>query len=1015
MKIALVVPTFSYAAGYPSYLAMSDFPVGFAYIAAALKQAGHEVIGLNPNNCPGYPSARDMLYQKMKNMLEVQKPQLVGLGGLCTDYAFIKDAIAICRALAPQLPIVCGGGIVTHDAQYIFNLLKPDFCLIGDAEESIVRLVRCLERGEGFEEVSSLGYWRDDKAVFTPVSFEYSPLESYAFPDYSPFDPEIMMGNSALARWYYRCTRPYPRIMPFVAARGCPFKCTFCVHTQGARYRARPMSDIMEELSQLHERYRFNVLIILDELFAIDRTRMQEFCEGIKHGREHLGWDFDWAFQTHASANLGPSELALAKESGCYLFSYGLESGSPRVLESMKKKTRPEQISSAMRLAAEAGIGMGGNFIFGDMAETPDTIRESLDFFLNNSLDAFCFLTTISPYPGSTLFDFCLKQGIIRDKRAYYETIDMETYNMTSMPDQAYRDWIKGLAWPMNETPQGFVVEPSRVALDTTPREDNGPAPFWLVEVECPHCNRELKLREPLDAQLVVSGQALFHTFCHRCGKRFKVAVKGEGSRQGEAPQRLMELNDLRSAMHRSLATLVSPKEPCTVLYITAEHSNWDQANRSGYAVPVGFEDAFRANGISFLALPTFRELAPGHELSWLSRLKEICDGKQFEQLWIDVVDTNLDDTMLSYLATLAPVRLALVAEPLTIPAEGRGAADMQKRQAHIVHRLRFMTHCLASEERDVAWLGRRGINALWWVPSIPDALIGGVPPFSGEPELPGEALFREELERKPALCRLLSGAAPEPADAELPDLLDQANSFVLNSCRKSAGYCKELLELQAKVLRRTRGQLFGNRLKSLASQAAVVSLPEADLGYLAQVYEGMAAGRPVIAWETPERPGTRALFEAGGEILLVPRTSPETAAAHLERVAGDPAYAERIALNARSKLFRHHSTEARVRQITRWLKLGVEPRYDDGALSAQTACPDREQLSAQYARHKADARRAMEEANMLTASSLCKKIAAMAPDDAENWRNSLRLAILLDDWNEAETARAHIGRLQNR
>jgi len=116
MRVALVIPTFNYTSIYPSFLAMSDFPTGFAYIAAALKKAGHEVIGLNPNNCPSYSSAREMLHAKIKKMLAEQRPQLIGIGGLCTDYAFIKDAIKIVRTLAPKVPIVCGGGIITHDA-----------------------------------------------------------------------------------------------------------------------------------------------------------------------------------------------------------------------------------------------------------------------------------------------------------------------------------------------------------------------------------------------------------------------------------------------------------------------------------------------------------------------------------------------------------------------------------------------------------------------------------------------------------------------------------------------------------------------------------------------------------------------------------------------------------------------------------------------------------------------------------------------------------------------------------
>jgi anaerobic magnesium-protoporphyrin IX monomethyl ester cyclase len=339
MRVALVIPTHLYQGEYPTFLALSDFPVGFAYLAAALKKAGHDVIGLNPNNCPGYPSVRSMLYDKMEHMIREQCPELIGIGGLCSDFAFIRDAIAMARSLAPSVPIVCGGGIVTHDAEFILNHLKPDYGIIGEAEEVLVLLTNSLATGcIPLEDIPNLGYWHNGEAVFTATDYSYPPLATRPFPDYSPFDPEIMIANSATAaRSLFRFSRPEPRILPFVTARGCPFKCTFCVHNHGPAYRARPMSDILAEIGDLYNSYQFNILLILDELFAIDKQRLQEFCDGIREGRGKYGWDFDWQFQTHPTAKLGRNDLIMAKEAGCIFFSYGIESASPQVLESMKK------------------------------------------------------------------------------------------------------------------------------------------------------------------------------------------------------------------------------------------------------------------------------------------------------------------------------------------------------------------------------------------------------------------------------------------------------------------------------------------------------------------------------------------------------------------------------------------------------------------------------------------------------------------------------------------------------
>ena len=88
---------------------------------------------------------------------------LVGLGGLCTDFPFLKDAIGIIRQAAPKTPIVLGGNIVTYDAEFIFNHLKPDFAIIGEGEENLVKLVNALEEGKyDFESVDNLWFWREE-------------------------------------------------------------------------------------------------------------------------------------------------------------------------------------------------------------------------------------------------------------------------------------------------------------------------------------------------------------------------------------------------------------------------------------------------------------------------------------------------------------------------------------------------------------------------------------------------------------------------------------------------------------------------------------------------------------------------------------------------------------------------------------------------------------------------------------------------------------------------------------
>ena len=282
-------------------------------------------------------------------------------------------------------------------------------------------------------------------AKFTKRNYNYRDVNERPLPDWDCFGVKDMIDNYSMeTRVLYRYPRTYPRPFIIVTARGCPFKCTFCI-AHSAKYRPRSVENIMTEIKENYEKYKFNILIIQDELFAVSKERMVDFCESLIEKKKKYGWDFDWMMQTHANAKLDLETLKLAKEAGCFAFSYGLESASPTVLKSMKKHTTPEQIIKAIQIADEAGIGFAGNILFGDPAETEDTIQETLRFYFRYGIDPAVFLSYVTPYPGSALFDYCLEKGIIKDKEYFYEHIDETIWNMTQMPNSLFLAWAKFL------------------------------------------------------------------------------------------------------------------------------------------------------------------------------------------------------------------------------------------------------------------------------------------------------------------------------------------------------------------------------------------------------------------------------------------------------------------------------------------------------------------------------------------------------------------------------------------
>lgn len=488
MRVSIIVPMQSYKFAYPSPMAMCDFPSGLAYVAGALRAAGHEVFGCDTNNRFGFSSAKEAAQVTIRRHLNEHQPEVVLTGGICTDFAFLRDAIATVRKWSDSVPVVLGGGIVTYDPQAIVRLLAPDFAIQGEAEHTAPRLLSAIGGGEAQLHAIPNLLWQTKEGCVasTQTDFRYPPIDSLPWPAFDVFNARETIDRYSLgARALYRYPRLNPRPWTLVAGRGCPFRCTFCVHDRPITYRTRKIENIMAELSDYWDLYRFNILVVLDELFAPNRQRLIEFCEGmLAMRRQHRGWDVAWTFQTHANAGLTRADIRLAKESGCYAFSYGMESASPAVLASMRKNSSPAQIAEVVPHCVAEGVGFGGNFIFGDPAETASTIDETMRFFGRHCETLHMSLGSIQPYPGSALYARCVANGTVPSPAQFYEQIDERRYTMApGLPAKAFAMWC-GLVGYL-----GGKGAWHRGAKGKVIWEERGPEfDTLLVRANCPYC-----------------------------------------------------------------------------------------------------------------------------------------------------------------------------------------------------------------------------------------------------------------------------------------------------------------------------------------------------------------------------------------------------------------------------------------------------------------------------------------------------------------------------------------------
>lgn len=498
MKILLIAPRYSLDVrkSYDYIL-----PIGLGYICASLLEKGFEVDCLNLNHFDG------QIKEIIHNKLNSKKYDLVGTGNNALGYAVTEKIINAVKEHESKPKVILGGPIITSEPKLIFEALNPSFGVLGEGEETIVELIDVLKKGKNLEKVKGIIYRNfSGEIIKTPSREPPKNLDDLPFPNYDLFGIEEQMGNMSTNFMFFDNLFDKTRMYPILASRSCPYQCTFCYHD--SRYRKRSMDNIMKEIKLVVKKYKINLLAIHDECFAIDETRLRDFCKRMNILRKEIDWDLKWSCQLRVETS-DKELLKIMKQAGCAMIGYGLESYSPTVLKSMKKFISPEQINIAIQNLFEVGIALQGFFIFGDIAETNETAKETLDYWKENAKGQIG-LGFIQPYPGSEIYKRCLEKGIIKDKLQFIKNLVVnDVFNMTeNMTDNDLHELNKKILRYTGKYTK--FTKPTKLK-----KQANGK---YEVSVRCPFCNSQNTYKNCKIENRISYG---FNLICRNCYLRF--------------------------------------------------------------------------------------------------------------------------------------------------------------------------------------------------------------------------------------------------------------------------------------------------------------------------------------------------------------------------------------------------------------------------------------------------------------------------------------------------------------
>jgi anaerobic magnesium-protoporphyrin IX monomethyl ester cyclase len=406
-----------------------EYPIYLAYTVAVLEEAGFDVsfvdAVMEELDIPGFVDRLQALKPHLL-VMECSTPSI--------DYD-VESARQVKKALPDTKVAFIGSHSTFFHRQILSENPQVDAIVRGEFEITVRELARTIDNDLEWSAVQGLSYRQGDVIVENP---DRAPIEDL---DSLPFPARHIVRSSGYRAAIYsgsRCTS-------MVSSRGCPFHCVFCVWPNtlyGHRFRARSAENVVDEMQKVQQS-GIDEVYFDDDTFTIDRKRVMEICRLIKE----RGINMSWIAQARVDT-VDREMLSRMKEAGCHYILFGIESGSPEMLETMKKRITLDRAREAIRLCRELGIKSQAFFLFGVPGETQQTIQQTISFAKELGASSTQFAVAI-PQPGSPMYQQCVENNwLVYDNwedfasgNALIETPQLSRKETEAARIRAYREY----------------------------------------------------------------------------------------------------------------------------------------------------------------------------------------------------------------------------------------------------------------------------------------------------------------------------------------------------------------------------------------------------------------------------------------------------------------------------------------------------------------------------------------------------------------------------------------------
>jgi len=404
-EVLLIKPGFSYI--YGKYASIAKFyeyfpPIGLLSISAMLER----------NEIPCKILDAEIENYNEKDIISAASALGLKVIGLSVTTPEVKYVLNICKQIKEKninSIIVLGGAHAIVRPEELIKEESITAVCCGEGETSLSEYVKALrDNNLNKRKIANL-YYKQDGEIITPP-------ENRFFENINDF-PFLPLHKISHKNYLFSAPHPINRRVPalsMITVRGCPHQCIFCFKSMGNTVRFMDPDRVVREIEHVYNIYGVRFIYFYDDSFIINRARTTEICKQLISKKLSLNW------ACYARANeLDKEILTLLKEAGCIRISIGVESGSQKTLNIIKKNTTIRDYEKAFKIAHDLGIETRGSFIIGNPYETKKDIMKTIEFSKSLDIDIAAF-KIMTPYPGTKVYEMASKgEGISLTSKNY--------------------------------------------------------------------------------------------------------------------------------------------------------------------------------------------------------------------------------------------------------------------------------------------------------------------------------------------------------------------------------------------------------------------------------------------------------------------------------------------------------------------------------------------------------------------------------------------------------------------